>query len=124
MILIYVKVIQEVATDIEALVKYTSDIRGKAAKIQSLTEKIDEDLDEIKTAVGNYQNKIKEQTRKIRSINTSSNNGKSLRDFILLIVQTSFSFFLLFILKDKSETQISLISNGSKRRSLKKRNIS
>lgn len=39
--------------------KYTSDIRGKTAKIQAITEKIDEDLDEIKDAVANYQNKLK-----------------------------------------------------------------
>jgi endonuclease III-like uncharacterized protein len=53
------RIIQEVATDIGLLVKHTSDIRGKTAKIQTLTEKIDEDLDEIKDAVGNYQNKLK-----------------------------------------------------------------
>lgn len=53
------RIIQEVATDIGLLVKHTSDIRGKTAKIQTLTEKIDEDLDEIKAAVGNYQNKLK-----------------------------------------------------------------
>lgn len=45
--------------DIGAVVKYTSDIRGKTAKIQAITEKIDEDLDEIKDAVANYQNKLK-----------------------------------------------------------------
>src|SRR5215207_3947805 len=56
---INIKVIQEVATDIGALLKYTSDIRGKTAKIQTLTEKIDEDVDEIKDLVGNYQNKLK-----------------------------------------------------------------
>ena len=59
---INIQTIQEVATDIRALVKYTSNIRGKTAKMQNLTEKykleIDEDLDEIKTAVGNYQNKL------------------------------------------------------------------
>jgi hypothetical protein len=53
------RIIQEVATDIGLLVKHTSDIRGKTAKIQTLTEKIEEDLDEIKAAVGNYQNKLK-----------------------------------------------------------------
>ena len=56
---INIKVIQEVATDIGALVKITSDIMGKTAKIQTLTEKIDEDLDEIKTLVGTYQHKLK-----------------------------------------------------------------
>ena len=38
---INIKAIQEVATDIGALVKYTSDIRGKTAKIQKETMKID-----------------------------------------------------------------------------------
>jgi hypothetical protein len=53
------RIILEVATDIGLLVKYTSDIRGKTAKIQILTEKIDGDLDDIKKAVSNYQNKLK-----------------------------------------------------------------
>lgn len=53
------RIVQEVATDIGLLVRYTSDIRGKTAKIQTLAEKIEEDLDEIKAAVGNYQNKLK-----------------------------------------------------------------
>jgi Sec7-like guanine-nucleotide exchange factor len=56
---INIKVVQEVATDIGALVKYTSDIKGKTAKIQTLAEKIDLDLNEIKTAVTNYQNKLR-----------------------------------------------------------------
>ena len=51
---INIRVIQEVS-----LVRYTSDIRGKTAKIKTLTEKIDEDLDDIKAAVGNYQDKLK-----------------------------------------------------------------
>jgi hypothetical protein len=42
---------KEVVTDIGVLVKYTSDIRGRTAKIQTLAEKIEEDLDEIKAAV-------------------------------------------------------------------------
>jgi endonuclease III-like uncharacterized protein len=54
-----IKAIQEVVTDIGAIVKYTSDIKGKTAKIHSLTDKIDEDLEEIKTAVSTYQNKLK-----------------------------------------------------------------
>jgi flagellin-like hook-associated protein FlgL len=53
------RIIQEVATDIGLLVKYTSDIKGKTAKIQTLTEKIDDDLDHIRSAVGSYQNKLK-----------------------------------------------------------------
>jgi hypothetical protein len=40
-------------------VKYISDIRGKNAKIQTLTNKIGEDLDGIKEAVSNYQSKLK-----------------------------------------------------------------
>ena len=56
---INIQAIQEVVTDIGAIVKYTSDIRGKTAKIHTLTDKIDEDTDEIKNAVGNYQNKLK-----------------------------------------------------------------
>jgi hypothetical protein len=50
---INIRIIQEVATDIGALVKYTSNIRGRTTKIQNLTEKykleIDEDLDENKS---------------------------------------------------------------------------
>jgi hypothetical protein len=53
------RIIQEVATDIGLLAKYTSDIRGKTAKIQVLTEKIEVDLDEMKSAVSKYQNKLK-----------------------------------------------------------------
>lgn len=54
-----IRVIQEVATDIGLLVRHAADIRGKTAKIQNLAEKIDEDLDQIKAAIGNYQNKLK-----------------------------------------------------------------
>jgi hypothetical protein len=56
---INIRIIHEVTTDIGVLVKHTSDIRGKTAKIQALTEKIDEDLDEIKDAVKSYQTKLK-----------------------------------------------------------------
>jgi len=45
---INIKALQEVVTDIGAIVNYTSDIRGKTAKIHSLTDKIDEDVDEIR----------------------------------------------------------------------------
>jgi hypothetical protein len=59
---INVRIIHEVATDIGALVRYTSNIRGKTTKIQNLTEKykleIDDDLDQIKAAVSNYQKKL------------------------------------------------------------------
>ena len=57
-----IQAIQEVATDIGALVKNTSNIRGKTARIQNLIEKykleIDEDLDEIKDAVDKHQKKL------------------------------------------------------------------
>lgn len=64
---INIKAIQEVATDIGAIVKYTSDIRGKTAKIHTLTDKIDEDVDGIKTAVSNYQNKLKAAVAEIEN---------------------------------------------------------
>jgi hypothetical protein len=64
---INIRIVQEVATDIGLLVKYTSDIRGKTAKIQTLTAKIDGDLDEIKKAVGNYQNKLKTAVAELQS---------------------------------------------------------
>ncbi|MGH9983163.1 MAG: hypothetical protein ACRD8W_04310 [Nitrososphaeraceae archaeon] len=64
---ISIKVIQEVATDIGALVKYTSDIRGKTARIQKMTKEIDEDLDGIKDAVGNYQRKLKDAVAEIEN---------------------------------------------------------
>ena len=69
---INIKVIQEVATDIGALVKYTSDIRGKTAKIKTLTEKIDEDLDDIKAAVSNYQNKLKAAVTEVETESTEA----------------------------------------------------
>ena len=59
---INIQAIQEVATDIGTIVKSTLVIRGKTAKLQNQTEKckdeMDEELDEIKTAVGNYQKKL------------------------------------------------------------------
>jgi uncharacterized protein YoxC len=64
---INIKAIQEVASDIGAIVKYTSDIRGKTAKIHTLTDKIDEDVDEIKTAVSSYQNKLKASVAEIEN---------------------------------------------------------
>jgi hypothetical protein len=68
---INIQVIQEVATDIGALVKNTSNIRGKTARIQNLIEKykleIDEDLDDIRTAVGNYQKKLMDAVARIEN---------------------------------------------------------
>ena len=59
---INIQAIQEVATDIGALIKCTSNIRGKTAKIQNLTKKykleIDDDLEDIKSAVDRYQKKL------------------------------------------------------------------
>ena len=59
---INIQAIQEVATDIGALVKYASNIKGKTAKLLKQTEKYkletDGDLDEIRTAVANYQKKL------------------------------------------------------------------
>jgi hypothetical protein len=60
-------IIQEVATDIGLLVKYTSDIRGKSARIRKVTKEIDEDLDGIKEAVGNYQRKLKDAVADIEN---------------------------------------------------------
>ena len=65
---INLKTIQEVSTDIGVL--DTSDIRGEAAKIQTLTEKIDEDLDEIKDAVTSYQTKLKAAVAEIETGST------------------------------------------------------
>lgn len=47
--------------------RYTSEIRGRTAKIQRETQKIDEDLDEIKTAVGTFQNKLKTAVAEIET---------------------------------------------------------
>jgi predicted nucleic acid-binding Zn-ribbon protein len=59
---INIQAIQEVATDIGALVKYTSNIKGKTAKLLKQTEKYkletDGDLKEIRTALTNYQKKL------------------------------------------------------------------
>ena len=64
---INIKAIQEVATDIGVLLKYTSDIRERNAKIQRETEKIDKGLDEIKDAVGNFQRKLKNAVAEIET---------------------------------------------------------
>jgi hypothetical protein len=69
---INIRIIHEVATDIGVLVKHTSDIRGKTAKIQTLTEKIDEDLDAIKDAVKSYQTKLKAAVAEIETESTES----------------------------------------------------
>jgi predicted nucleic acid-binding Zn-ribbon protein len=59
---INIQAIQEVATEIGGIVKNTSNIRGKTAKMQNLIEKykleIKEDLDEIKAAVEKHQKKL------------------------------------------------------------------
>jgi hypothetical protein len=59
---INVQAIQEVATDIVTIVKNTSNIRGKTARVQNLIEKykeeIYEELDDIKDAVDKNQKKL------------------------------------------------------------------
>lgn len=56
---INVGTIQEVATNIGTLIKWTADIRGNNAKIQTFSEKIDEGLDVIRSALKDYQHKLK-----------------------------------------------------------------
>jgi hypothetical protein len=56
---INVKTIQEVANDIGTIIECTSNIKGKATKIQDLSQKINEDAEEIKSAVKSCQNKLK-----------------------------------------------------------------
>jgi hypothetical protein len=53
------KVIQEVSNDISTLIKFTTNIKMNNTKIQSLTEKIDEDTKEIAEAVNLYKNKLR-----------------------------------------------------------------
>jgi hypothetical protein len=57
---INVKVIQEVITDIEIILKHTSGIRRKSAKIRTYADQIDEDVDEIKDALSGYIKKLKD----------------------------------------------------------------
>ena len=47
-------------------------IKDNPAKNQNLTEKIDEDLDEIKAAVSNYQSKLKDAVVEIETESTGS----------------------------------------------------
>jgi hypothetical protein len=56
---INIDVLQEVAADIGTVVGLTAHIRSKSSKIQSLAKGIDEGCDEIKSAVNNYQHKLK-----------------------------------------------------------------
>ena len=66
---ISIDVIQEVAIDIGTLIGFTANIRAKNGKIKSFSEGINEDLDEIKSAVNNYQRKLKSAIAGIESIN-------------------------------------------------------
>lgn len=56
---INITTIQEVANDVGTLLKLTEDVRGNNAKIRSYSEKIDERLDEIRSAVKDYQHKLR-----------------------------------------------------------------
>ncbi|NAL78188.1 hypothetical protein DYY65_08065 [Nitrososphaera sp. AFS] len=56
---INLSVVQEVANDIGTLLKLTADVRGNNARIRSYSEKIDEGLDEIRSALKDYQHKLK-----------------------------------------------------------------
>jgi hypothetical protein len=40
--------------------KHASDIRRKSAKIRKYAGELDEDVDEIKDAISNYQTKLKD----------------------------------------------------------------
>jgi hypothetical protein len=64
-----IDVIQEVAIDIGTLIGLRANIRAKNGKIKSFSEGIKEDLDEIKSAVNNYQRKLKSAIAGIEAIN-------------------------------------------------------
>ena len=66
---ISIDVIQEVAMDIGTLIGLTANIRVKNGKIKSFSEGINEDLDEIKSGVNNYQRKLKSAIAGIEAIN-------------------------------------------------------
>jgi hypothetical protein len=55
--------------DIGTLIGLTANIRTKNGKIKSFSEGINEDLDEIKSAVNNYQRKLKSAIAGIEAIN-------------------------------------------------------
>jgi hypothetical protein len=59
---INIATIQEVANDVGTLLKLTADVRGNNAKIRSYSEKIDEGLDEIRSALKDYQHKLRSAT--------------------------------------------------------------
>ena len=73
---ISIDVIQEVAMDIGTLTGLTANIRAKNGKIKFYTEGINEDLDEIKSAVNNYERKLKSAIAGIEAIN-DGNSGRS-----------------------------------------------
>lgn len=56
---INLSIVQEVANDIGTLLKLTADVRGNNARIRSYSEKIDEGLDEVRSALKDYQHKLK-----------------------------------------------------------------
>ncbi|MGB7955486.1 MAG: hypothetical protein WCF23_16035 [Candidatus Nitrosopolaris sp.] len=61
--------------DIGTLIGLTANIRVKNGKIKSYSEGINEDLDQIKAAVNNYQHKLKSAIAGIEAIN----DGMSVR---------------------------------------------
>lgn len=56
---ISIDVIREVANDIGTLIGQAANIKVKNGKIRSYSEGINDDLDEIKLIVNNYQRKLK-----------------------------------------------------------------
>jgi hypothetical protein len=57
--ILFASVAAEVANDVGTLLKLTADVRGSIAKIRSYSEKIDEGLDEIRSALKDYQHKLR-----------------------------------------------------------------
>ena len=54
---ISIDVIREVANDIDTLIGLADNIKVKNSKIRSYSKEINDDLDEIKLIVNNYQRK-------------------------------------------------------------------
>jgi hypothetical protein len=52
-------ILEEVSSDITAMIKFTTNIKMNNAKIQSLTKKIDEDTKAITEAVNLNNNKLR-----------------------------------------------------------------
>jgi hypothetical protein len=56
---INIDVIQEVVSDIGTLIGLANSIKVKKSKIKSYSDGINDDLDEIKSVLNNYQRKLK-----------------------------------------------------------------